>query len=537
MNRIYTLASFLLISSTLGAMESASNIEPISQSNASEQDKNELLESLGKDGRITIIDHNGSKNTIDSYNIIEQLKKCETIKNIRGTGDYDFTDVQESVTIDNILRLAEYIKNPKIIAAQTIEINKQMLKLADYLDAPENILFELANILWEHAQEESTDTEAAKVEKQILRGIAEPYLHCPAFLLTMLKANFRQTPPHNENMDLSFNDLVTARLIQSPWLKAENNLLYNYHHHFCSLKGLKDLLIFLGSQGNRTRINLSGHHISNFALSEIQGNFSSIDLSHNWITTLEAEQFDTSIPKNRNYEMSGINLSHNKISSVNKNIYDLAKKWRLMPGGSATNITISDNALTEMQKNDIRAQWDKAIDTLPERIHKRFDRPGSINPIILTYGLGTCGLGSFSAGYTVNHMLTNSSTWVRYPALAISSLTGFLYGGIAAIITERNSNPSNGLYSALMGAEAGACLGSYYITNALKNVPSSTRIPITLATLPTTAALGAAAFWLASKLPKGSSYFSSLAAKITHPQIKFGDYNAVWNAEKPSIYL
>ena len=269
-----------------------------------------------------ITDHLGASYTFTSLQAYA-LEQCGLIKEkLNDERIINFKNYNENITINGLRILANYIINPK-----TVEKDAGHFVLAHLMQAPENILYLFSNNLWNFIQPDPQDIAKITEIKTRLRAMAEPYLHCPAYLLLFIKD--RQITNLPEHLDLSYFN-IKYQLIRSDWVSAEDKLWYFTGYKFRNLKGLKELVAYLQQckQNPDTSFNeiiLNGHALTTFSLQEIGASranarypqYSVIHLSDNRITTLDASQFEGArLP-------ATLNLQENQITQINDTIYDL----------------------------------------------------------------------------------------------------------------------------------------------------------------------------------------------------------------------
>jgi hypothetical protein len=471
-----------------------------------------------------IIDNYGVEVDISNFADCQAIKQCSMIAHARagGQGIFDFREKNASATFTNIKLLIDYIKNPRIIKFQSFLTNQEMLRLADYLGAPENILFELANILWEHLQDKESDSKEIKQEKQALRGIAEPYLNCPAYFFQLSKSKMEilaQLPA----LDLS-HATISILFFDQAWVPDENGHLYYICHKFVTLRGFKELAQHLPKHFfEGSNLTLSGHRIQHFCLNDIFGSYDKIDLSSNQISTLD-------IASNVDNKFKKLNLQYNKMSSLDDNFYKCIRELRTKC--KHIQINIRNNPFSNEQKNKIHNQWDNAITMLPERIYwaakTKYDN--LIKPLLrLTSPI----IGGYMWGAAMDELATNSSPLVRNSSMFAGIIAGGAWGiGISFFLHDAH-NLTDHETTSIVSTTTGGYLATRYVLN---RVYANSPVDIKMLALPTVLSLGGAAGF-ATYAAAGilCRLAAPTIARITHPQLT--DYESVWTRNKPELLL
>ena len=476
-----------------------------------------------------IIDNYGVEVDISNFADCQAIKQCSMIAHARAgcQGIFDFREKNASATFTNIKLLIDYIKNPRLFQFQSFLTNKEMLRLADYLGAPENILFELANILWMDLQDKASDSKEAKEEKLLLRAIAEPYLYCPEYYFKLNPGIFDALK--NNIQKITLLDLSHAAIGKLDWIVDENGLLYSTRHKFVTLRGLKAFLknLSLSAKLALKSVNLSGHNIKHFDSNEITDfYFYEINLSKNQIE---------SIIVNPNSAIRGnLNLQNNKITSLDDNFFNCIRNMRAKNSGII--IDLRNNPISVEQKMEISKRWNKAIDMLPERI---YDTSTKVMKPVREYSLIPAALaGAVIGGIGAHTFSKSASGWLYYPFTGLGAALGCI-AGLGTGILAKNSGEDYWTTS-VASAATGSFIAGSYLHRANPQLTGTK-----LLALPTALILGGAiggVLGLASYAiikPLLKHVAAPLVSKITHPGIGWNDSSTVWVEKqlKPELYL
>ena len=387
-----------------------------------------------------------------------------------------------------------------------------MLRLADYLGAPENILSALANILWDDLQDKETDSEEAKDEKKALRDIAKAYnlCLCPGDFLC-LKPNIKLLEKINGVYYLN--------------LSYDNLKKYDCSFKFTSLGGIKKFLKDLPAN-SKVSIDVSNHNIKYFETDEIcddkQYSYE-IDLSNNQIDSYD-------LNPNLMHRTKKLNLQNNKITSLDDDFFNIIRNMRTQ--GRNITIDLRNNLISEEQKKEIRRKWNLAINTLPERIYNTSRtlaekvRPGLI--------IGAPIAATLFAGYHGYSWSVKTPKWFAYPYTALVSCAGLFSGSLISTLLSNNYLNGHEPASFATGLMASYLVANYFSHSTLANSNKVLSLP---AAAPIGMILGVAAYYQTKKLL--TYQVAPLLAKLTHPQIGWRDSSRVWQnqASKPEILL
>lgn len=532
------------------------------------------------------IDANGVENEITRFDEVHALRQCSTIKDSCSDANGIATYSHSFLTKDNLKHLAHYIIDPTIICKQPKLFNMTMLKVADFCGAPENILFELSNLLWMDLQDKENDSDELKEEKGILRIIAEQYLHCPAYLARFITEENTNAITHGmfngpvaHQVIVNLSHLKLVRIFENGWVTDEIGQRYNMHHTFKTTKGLTACLreIFGNRANHRLRyygISLVGHDLQTFTLSEYQrlkDTFPNdrtplgfpqpaalyINLTGNKIRELCADQLDLMACENCQHDRCHnttiqLILKNNLIDNVNDNVFDKMASLRCLKKnnnyGIDITIDLQNNLLTDVQKTEIQTKWNKAINTLPERMYgqsenglmPRFNKVKPYFSVIAWSGLG------IYLGYKYHNT-----------PLEMMTLSGTMAGSFtSAILHKMQLNPPEDfrpperlgiMATPVLSMSIGPALIRKYINNTsfTSMIREILRTPETQESQRSFAEgikeVGAFIGGLVTgpALALGAHYLKKAAifalARMNHPKIK--NYDAIWNANKPKLVL
>lgn len=397
------------------------------------------------DKPLTVIDSNGQRHTFTLEESTDLLQ-CKLLKGCREDcpdGDLDYSESKNQfIRIDLLKNLAQFCNDVITASASTCDDYFSLLELANYCEAPKNVLFVLANKIWPDLQDRIDDTQKTKDWKKKLRMLVIPYLASPAHFLEYLQNNptINLDELNKHDLNLSYKAINSLHPRKCNWLQGQDGLWYPHPLtlRWGSLKGLRALNEYLAAQRVDRRcgwlcISLSGHAITNFCLSELNKTnptyetFTHFDLDHNLIALITGEQFGT-VP------FIKVLLNHNAIDSVDNSFYNQVHQWR--ENSKQCIISLQDNAFTEQQKSEIQKKLFKATHALPERLACAQTRSN----IAMAIDLAITGTSTLATGYFTNRLLKNYSLALRIPAIAACSLvsipTSFFAAIFATMTTE-----------------------------------------------------------------------------------------------------
>lgn len=346
---------------------------------------------------LKVIDINGSEFSVNPE-LSHALLKCTNIETLQShPGVLDFTGLNAShrpyLTQDKIRLLAFLIASPQSIeSAELASKIKQLdfFEAANYLGAPDNILYLLSNELWPLMQEQKNDNEQAKNYKKYIRQLAKSHFACPRHLHNYLKAHpkikdafddyHEDSLKHDEDsfIILSWDKLEKfyQKLPDGGWYTYEDSQ-WLIKYPFGSLDGIKELCSSLPYRyNNNLSINLmlQKHRLESFSC-DLLSYIETLDLSDNNIKEVTGQQIKyTNRPPRR------IILNGNPINSIQDsffealrnvrsgwliNMYDANRKNYQDDSGCC--ISLERTALTTDQKKIIAKKFTHATKTLPEQ--------------------------------------------------------------------------------------------------------------------------------------------------------------------------
>ena len=462
------------------------------------------------------LDANGVELKISNYADYQALMKCETIKMAHSdaSGIIDMRNNHPWITTANIQLLVEYIKNPRIICNQSIDRNKDMLQLANFMMTPENILHELSNILWEYLEEKETDSLEVTEEKTQLRGIAMPYLHCPAFLSKCVAAQHAISRVYSAH-DLSY-ETISRRYAGHEWIQDKEGNWYNVLHKFVTLRGLKNIL---NEEFLIRKLKISGHNLINFSWTDVPEMYDEIDVSNNRIETIIIDGVTSQLPKT-------INLSHNRISSLDNSFFDTVKKHRSSGMRDMLTLDLRNNQLSDAEKKETEKKLYSVNYTLPERVNWNVIKKCITYPLYITIPVA---FAYTNIPLLENSKFSKSDVTARTIADSFTGVTIANY--YSNVITD-----GSGEFSPM----AGACLGAYCAEGVfqLLDKDDNHRSKIVAGSMFAGVCLSTAAFPLLVKLRnKIVDSFASRLARITHPTIQARTFSDLERAKRVIVKL
>lgn len=349
----------------------------------------------------------------------EAFLQCESLKMqgdpLSSNGLIDYSDKKRSFIKQNLItQLAQFIMDP---VKEIKQINLELFELANYVLAPNNVLYLMANELWPLMQELNGDTPQVKKYKETLRGLAKPHLASPKQLAQYIQYShhgklFRNIKKWSEEcqayaFDLSCNT-ISAHLRNGGWYQDENNHWYKIYP-FYTVDGIQQLC---DPKDKLYYINVSGHRIE-----KVSGN----------ILQAMKEATDANLK---------INFDNNPIAAIDQSFYQEVAKKR-----AATNrfsFSFEHSNLTDEQKEEIKKKFYYASTPIPQRFL------GEITSTCLAVGAGC--LGSTLAVHYLSHkapVVTNTTSTIA------SGIIGAAIGGIA-------TSEIHPVFSCIMGAMTGA---------------------------------------------------------------------------------
>gem|GEM_PF-3026253 len=335
---------------------------------------------------ITIIDKDG-KQIVLSGQESAALLKCVTIKNmIDEVGDYtidlswlaelpNFSVIKKLITCcDDIVTASKALHAADDIA---------LLKLANYLDAPANVLHFFANRVWVRIQDVPGDNQNVKVEKKQLRLIAQPHLASPKYLVAYAKyhgIDLRTiiTLITLANVNVSYAELASLLKADDGWY-MDSELAYQANFRFGSLDGFSELMAALRINPTHSNysLDLSGHALikmpAKAILAVYKKGLNGLCLNNNLIQVLDCDMIE-------NFDIDKLIIKDNPVICIDDSFYTMVYKKRIK--GINFILTLKTNSLTEKEKKEIRAKFYRAAHTIPERFMSQKNARA-----ILGYGL------------------------------------------------------------------------------------------------------------------------------------------------------
>lgn len=429
------------------------------------------------------IDNDGVEYKIGKFTNVQALKKCITLRNLLANagGIADFRSTHSALTQHNMILLAEYINNPKIIPSLPNDQNMNILKLADYLDAPENVLHELSNLLWEHLQEKFYDSKEVKEEKKQLRSIAEPYLHCPAYLYLALQGKLDRVLSNNK-IDLSYEHLQQV-FAADKWISDEKGNFYNLSHKLITIRGLDTII----SDMARSAHSLPVH----------------------------------------------INLKNNSIGHIDGKFFEFAKNFRSSNRPNNIVIDLQNNSFTAAQKKEIEKKLYEINYTLPERVNWNAIKKCITYPLYAILPLSNVYL----ARNITNDLPKLTSMLAVTSGLAAANVC-------SNIITGAQENHQNGIDAIPMLASLFPTVyAGIHLENKFEKsygAPSDLAIAIMIPIIIFSSSCyfaPKATHHVTSWRNKLSDILSRKLARITHPAIQARNYSDLENAKRVIVKL
>ncbi|CAN5207006.1 hypothetical protein BH09DEP1_BH09DEP1_4790 [soil metagenome] len=343
---------------------------------------------------LTIIDSEGEEFKL-SPNQSKALLKCESLSAYTDfeKGKIDFSGSNYTgktfVTKKLILALARFINEPhKALFLPLIEwdvdgipFDLELFELADFLAAPEKVLFVLANEMWPLMQDEAILSKSQNDYKKHLRKLAEPYVSCPDYLLTYLKSNeieiaktkIINSNSHGTQTNIDLSHKACKKI--TPAINLANNA-YLKKYRFITLRGLDKLIEFLRKDNNVDfqQIDLSNHNLETFSTKQLvhlaRSRPLGICLNYNKINQLSSKELDITSQSDLPY---WINLRSNPIQSIDDSFFEAIRNLRSQPtllwgGDCMHNFTLKNTALTPEKQKEYAKKFYYATHTLPERI-------------------------------------------------------------------------------------------------------------------------------------------------------------------------
>ena len=382
---------------------------------------------------LTICDISGDQFTA-MPRVAAALRQCDTFREHSNFSDeFDFSQTGRSFcNTKTLLKLARVIENENSYFTEGKSKDEgQLLELANYVYAPTTIARFLAQQLWADFEEKKSDEPEVKFRKESLRRIARQYVATPFNLLALVKSveNSRwffleqsHSVSYSYRTDtLNFSHAHCQRFIDQYALQTNDSYMIKTFG-FTGFDGLKELIAHVTQTSvvssweykGLTRINLSGHSLQTVNLNQIQAaiakedqwdylahkGFSSINLSRNLITSLDASHFETEYEK-----PDELNLSNNSIVRIDDTVFRLLNRWRAY--NRVIRLNLKDNCLLKEEKAIEKAYY-KATHTLPERYL-------TFSKYYLAFFITT-----YAVMLAANHA---SDTFSPIPALLIGGLT------------------------------------------------------------------------------------------------------------------
>lgn len=398
-----------------------------------------------------------------------------TVEPIDYSGDIR-SDKKRFLKQDLIIKLAQLINDP-IKELPHMVHNLEFFELADYLTAPNNILYLIANELWPLMQDQKDDTESISIYKKSIRRLAQPHFSSPKHRAAYSLAHCFSYKFHLIN---SSNHDANNQLKNGGWYQDNNNQWYKIYP-YCTLDGIDDLY---GS--TCTKLNLSGHRLAT--------------LTGDILKNIRKTEYRNPIE---------INFDNNPISCIDESFFkELAKK---RSEGIDVDISLQNTRLTPAQKTAVNQKFHNATTTLPQRYISEFK-----------YNWLARGAGCLGAVFATYYLSQKSPALISGTSVISSGIMGAALGGLGGALVSAAESHSHRPYeyvAILGGFIGGISCGRLAISSI--NEYGSINIPTYILGIP----LGG---YVASQLANNASL---TLAKRSHPEIKRGDYeihNIVW---------
>lgn len=435
---------------------------------------------------LSLIDAEGKQFAL-SPELSGALLECESFKmhgdELSTPAPLDFANVKPEqkrfLKKNLIIQLAQFIKDP-VKEIQHVATDLELFELANYLAAPNNILYLLANESWPLMQDKQNDNSLTKEYKKNIRKLAKPHLASPKHL-----TEYMQCSPHGKKLKfikkwdeydqayaihLSFGT-ISRYLENGGWYQDENNHWYKVYP-FYTLDGIHNLW---GSHDKLKSINLPGHRIE----------------------TVSGALLEKIHPDPE--QAIDINLDGNPIIAFDESFFQALAKKRAHTNGIS--LSFADHKLTDVQKEEVQKKFYQATTTLPQRYLSR-----------LTYSCLAISAGCIGSALAVEYIahkapvLTNTTSTVSSGIIGLS-----IGGGIGAQI--------HSVIGLIGGIIVGA--GSSLATIGYMKDHNAVTIPTHIFTVPLGGYAGL----------KLMNYAALKLARKSHPDISLqADNNIVWNS-------
>lgn len=377
---------------------------------------------------------------------------------------------------DLFIKLARLIADPVNETPNMVQ-NLEFFELANYLAAPDNILYLIANELWPLMQDQSQTNSY----KKYIRQLAKPHLASPKQLIEYKEFNHRGNKlyflvnsshfEHSTQVNLSWAH-ISEKLENAGWYQDAQHSWYKVYP-FCKCDGIE--LLWRYEDGLPNILNLTGHRLETVPENLLEKMHKTCDLD--------------------------INLDYNPINSINESFFKQIAQAR----ATGKNITISlvHSHLNDKQKKELTKKWHSSTTTFVQKYMNES-----------TYTALAKGMGYLGSALTVTYLAH------KYPQFVEEStgLSGFILGAIAGykIGNKQNDNPGRGLLCGAIGAFA-TPIGLGYLFDRYPQVHT---LPTHLLSMP-----------VGAFITKGITDYAVIKlAKKSHPDISWeSNNNVIWN--------
>lgn len=377
------------------------------------------------------------------------------------SGDKPFATAQQ------ICLLAKYIYDIK--STQTKEKEHDfctLLDLANYIEAPEHILYAFSNKAWPLLQEERSDIDGIKSYKKHLRSIAQNYLASPKYLARFIEQRkstievglkeICDTTKVNlsyEHVLRFFAEIKKANI--EPWYEEGDGIFYDVSYRFVSLNGLKELRDALPTAKSDwpydkiLSLYLNSHAINDrkllHAIFEVFPQINYIFLENNQIAEFDFPRFTQERLQNFDGDptVSLIRMSNNKITHLNESFFEGIRQMRSYR--RYMHFNLEGNPISPDQKTLMHKKMYYATHTFPERYVSLKNIKFLINPTLKEWG------SVVLAGVPVGMWLFSALRQKHWPlcaVLEVGGLVGAAMGGatpgfacLSALLLAKMTHP------------------------------------------------------------------------------------------------
>lgn len=474
---------------------------------------------------VEIIDAENNKFDLDQE-LSTALLQCGSFKmrddalNTAGTAaPLDFSGVIPTqgrfLKQDLITKIAQLINDP-INQTPNIPQTLEFFELANYLEAPGNILYIVANELWPLMQDKPNDAPHIKKYKECLRGVARPHLACPNNLLHYLQSipasTVKQFKDALNQSELNFSFGAIKQNLQNHGWYQDNEQNWYKVYPFCSLDGITEMLTYLKIDTDSWRLqsfNLSNHFIETFSC-DFSASIETLNLSNNNVKKLTGKQLHK---REGSWLPRKIILTNNPINTLEESFFEALRKARTTSSNSCE-ISLENNTLSNAQKEEIRKKFYKATHTIPERYLNR-----SLFEKAFLYGGALAGIG---AGLYAGNKLGNyAPNLMKNISVSASVAIGIIAGACREAYFHHGNESAPWFFFDVTAGATGAYFGSKKLFNYK---PQATKVvPMAIT--------GIAGALTGALVAKGTgNIVANGLARISHPKTPFsntwsnGDY-------------